>query len=129
MNENRATSNQFVQFHLSIYAIFVSLMNFLNCPCLIDTGSIISSIPQQMNPFPVNNLYGNVETSAGIQKQYLTKIELIIDKLIYNVMACINQGSSCILGMDILKYYTLTIDDNKAGILVKNNLILQGQHT
>ena len=95
----------------------------INCQFLIDTGSTISSIPQSMYPFPVNDIHVDVETSAGKQRQFLTKIQVMIDEHVYNVMACINQGSSCILGMDILKYYTLTIDGDKAGILVKNNLV------
>jgi predicted aspartyl protease len=95
----------------------------VNCQFLIDTGSTISSIPQQMNPLFMNDIYVNVETGAGTQKQHLTKIQVIIDEHIYNLIACVNQGSSCILGMDILKYYTLTIDGDKAGILVKNNIM------
>jgi len=47
----------------------------VNCHCFIDIGSTISSIPQQMNPFPMDtSFYVDVETGAGTQqRQYLTK--------------------------------------------------------
>ncbi|CAF3032731.1 unnamed protein product, partial [Rotaria sp. Silwood2] len=85
-------------------------------------GVTISSIPEVLNPLPIGGTAIDIETGAGIRRQNLTKIQIVIDEHIYNIMACINQGSLCVLGLDILKYYTLTIDCNKAGVLMKNNL-------
>ena len=87
---------------------------------LIDTAAIISSILQQMNPFPLRNDFIDVETGGSMQKQLLTKIEVVIDEYIYSILTCVTQTNSCILGMDILQYYTLTINGNKAGAWIKN---------
>ncbi len=94
----------------------------IRCKFLVDTGSTMSSIPATMNPFPINMVDVTVETGGGMQTQQVTKVQVVIDDQSYYVMACINQASTCILGMDILKYYTLTIDGDKAGVLIKNSL-------
>jgi hypothetical protein len=64
-----------------------------------------------------------VETGAGMQRQRLKKLQVWIDDEVHSVMACINQANSFILGIDILKYYTLTIDGDRAGILVNNSRV------
>ncbi|CAF2910657.1 unnamed protein product [Rotaria sp. Silwood2] len=99
-----------------------AIENQIYCPFLIDTAATMSCIPEKLKPFPVDATYIDIETGAGMQRQKLTKIQVNIDEHCYNVIACINQGSLCILGLDILKYYTLNIDGDKAGVLIKNSL-------
>ncbi len=60
---------------------------------------------------------------GGVKIQHVTIIKLIIDEYSYNLVACITQAQSCILGMDVLKYYTLFVDGDKSGVLMKNTLI------
>jgi hypothetical protein len=76
-----------------------------------------------MNPFVLEGVHATVETGAGERQQFLTKIELKIDEYKYTLMANVNEGSTCLLGLDILKYYTFTLDGNNAGVLIKNSLM------
>ncbi|CAF4117571.1 unnamed protein product [Rotaria sp. Silwood2] len=54
------------------------------------TGATISCIPEVMNPFPIDATSIDIETGAGIKRQKLTKVQIVIDEHIYNIMACIN---------------------------------------
>jgi hypothetical protein len=59
----------------------------------------------------------------GVKIQHVTIIKLIIDEYSYDLVARITQAQSCIPGMDVLKYYTISIDGDKSGVLMKNILI------
>lgn len=77
---------------------------------------------QALNPFAMT-VGIDVETGASIRRHQLTKVRLKIEEQTYSVLACITQATVCILGMDILRYYTITIDGDRAALLIKNRRI------
>ena len=90
------------------------------CSFLIDTGSTLTCVSQALNPFAMR-VRMDVETRVGVHPHQLTKIQLKINEQTDSILAYITQAPVCILGMDILRYYTITIDGDRAGLLIKNN--------
>ena len=58
---------------------------------------------------------------VDLETQEITKVQLTIREQSHYIMACINSVPTCILGIGIVKYYTVIIDGNKVGVLIKNS--------
>jgi len=107
-----------------LYSIF--LIKFINqdnitqtlpIDFLLDTGATNSSLPQSLNPYITGQV--NVNTTNGIHTLNQTIAYMIIDNVEYLSQCSLINQSYGLLGLDILKYFNITLDCEFGCLLIK----------